>query len=129
MLALTFLMITLFVLVAGRSSAAPRKPVRDYARELVLKRWHSPAQWRAFDRIITPESGWDPCAVYPGRHDCGYSGGNSCGLAQRNPCPGWMRGRLWETRYGQVRDAIAYMAGRYGSPVSALAFRRANGWY
>lgn len=127
MLTIVSLFFALFVLTAGK--AAGQVSVREYARTLVLKRWHSEAEWRAFDAIIRRESGWNPCAYYPGRRDCGYQGSNSCGLAQRNPCPPWMRGRLWETRYAQVRDAIDYILGRYGSPVAALAFRRANGYY
>lgn len=122
-----FAFICLFICVAGAKAAS--ESVRSYAHRMVLKRWHSEAEWRAFDAIIQPESHWDPCAYYPQKHDCSYSGRNSCGLAQRNPCPAWARGRLWETRYRQVEDAIAYIAGRYGSPSKALAYRKANGSY
>lgn len=128
---LTILFIVLGVLIAGKAAAAAdsEKSLRGYAKVLVLKRWHSQAQWEAFSEIIRRESGWNPCAYYPSSRDCHYSGRNSCGLAQRNPCPDWMRGRLWETRFAQVRDAIAYMAGRYGSPLAALAYWNRNGSY
>lgn len=87
------------------------------------------AEWRAEDAVVTPESGWDPCAVNPSMHDCAYSGSNSCGIPQRDPCPPAWRGRLFTTRYAQVRALQAYIAGRYGDPLAALAFREANGWY
>jgi hypothetical protein len=122
----TLTLLCLVVLAGGaRASSSPR----DYAHRLVLARWHSEAEWRALDAIVEPESGWDPCAVYPGRHDCGYTGSSSCAIPQANPCPGAWRGRLWETRFAQARWLIGYVGGRYGSPTSALAFRRAHGYY
>jgi hypothetical protein len=96
----------------------------------VLARWHSEAQWQALDAIVRPESSWNPCASYPGRHDCSYSGSSSCGIPQANPCPREWRGRLASTWRAQVRWLIRYVASpRYGSPIAALVFRRAHGWY
>jgi hypothetical protein len=95
----------------------------------VLARWHSESEWRSLDAIVTAESGWSPCAVYPSMRDCSYAGGNSCGLPQANPCPAAWRGRLAATWRAQVRWLVAYIAHRYGSPSSALAFRRMHGSY
>lgn len=88
------------------------------------------AEWRALDAVVRPESGWNPCAVYGYRGSvCWYSGSNSCGIPQRDPCPLAWRGRLWVTRWAQVRTLISYVAGRYGDPLHALWFREAKGWY
>lgn len=117
------LVIATLILAAGARAGRVHKPakpsfpmLRAYAHKLVVKRWHSEVEWRAFQNVIEAESSFNPCAVYPGRRDCGYSGSNSCGIPQANPCPTSWRGRLWETRWAQVRWAIAYMGDRYGSP-------------
>jgi hypothetical protein len=102
---------------------------RAYAHTLTVARWHSEAQWRALDLIVTPESHWDACAVYPSRHDCSYAGSNSCGIPQASPCPFGWRGRLASTWRAQVRFLIRYVAHRYGSPQAALVFRERAGWY
>jgi hypothetical protein len=94
-----------------------------------LRRWHSSTEWHALDVIVAAESSWNPCASYPSRSDCSYSGSSACGIPQANPCPSAWRGRLWPTRYAQVRWLIAYVARRYGDPLAALAFRNAHGWY
>jgi hypothetical protein len=107
----------------------PRPPVRTYARKLAIHHWHSWRQWKALDTIIRGESHWDPCASYPSRHDCLYTGWASCGIPQRNPCPVEWRGRLFKVRYAQVRWLIRYIAGRYGDPLHALWFHWAHGWY
>jgi len=113
---------------SARARSFVRTP-RALARRLVLARWHSTAEWRALDEIVTPESRWQPCAVYPSRLDCSYAGASSCGIPQAQPCPALWRGRLRTTWQAQVRWLIGYVARRYGSPSQALAFRRANGWY
>ena len=96
---------------------------------MTLGRWHSRAEWFALNTIVTAESGWNPCASYPGRDDCNYTGSSACGIPQADPCPSAWRGRLWQTRYVQVRWLIAYVARRYGDPAGALAFRNAHGYY
>ncbi len=106
-----------------------RCTVRQYARLVVLDRWKSAGEWSAAVAVITPESNFNPCASYPSRHDCHYSGSSSCGVPQANPCPNSWRGRLWETRYAQCRWFVDYVGRRYGSPSNALSFRRGNGWY
>lgn len=103
--------------------------MKGFAHRLTMARWHSEQEWRALDAIVTPESGWDPCAVYPGRHACGYRGSNSCGVPQANPCPQAWQGRLGTTWRAQCRWLIAYISRRYGSPLAALEFRRSHGWF
>lgn len=96
---------------------------------MTLDRWHSIGEWNALSEVVRPESGWDPCASYPSTHDCGYDGPNACGIPQRDPCPYEWRGRLYTTRWAQVRDLIAYVSERYGDPYSALSYREAHGTY
>lgn len=98
---------------------------KAYAYELAKQHgWQK--QWWALNEIVTAESGWNPCAVNPGRHLCHYTGRSSCGIPQAQPCP-WRN--LWTTRYAQVRWMMSYIKRRYGSPVNALAFRRVHNWY
>jgi hypothetical protein len=115
----------LFAPVARSGTSTPRA----YAHQLTIATWHSEYEFQALDAIVTPESHWNPCASYPGRHDCSYSGSNSCGIPQANPCPPEWRGRLGTTWRAQVRWLISYVQRRYGSPSRALLFRRAHGWY
>lgn len=129
MTTLTFCLLLLCLLTATVATARPAPSVREYAHKLILARWHSEAEWRAADAIIRPESNWNPCAYYPSRSDCRYTGRRSCGIPQANPCPREWAGRMWESRYEQVRWFVAYVARRYGSPSAALRFRRAHNWY
>jgi hypothetical protein len=118
--------------VAGSLATARTKApvsVRMYAmREAAARGWTG-AHWRALEAIVRPESGWDPCAVYPRRHSCAYAGAESCGLPQAQPCPPAWRGRLWRVRFAQVRWLLDYIAERYGNPRGALGFRQAHSWY
>jgi len=88
-------------------------------------------EWLALGELVHRESGWDPCAVNPGLHDCGYSGPNACGIPQADPCTKtwWGRqGDLWKMRYVQVRWMLAYIKRGYGDPINA-AWHEANGGY
>lgn len=102
---------------------------RAYAKTQAAKVGWTGAEWAALDEIVTPESGWDPCAVYPSRHACGYSGSSSCGIPQRQPCPPAWWGRLGSTGAAQVAELLRYVRQRYGDPLHALWFRQRTGWY
>ena len=72
-----------------------------------------PSDWFYANYIISNESGWNPCAYYPGQSDCNASPTTACGLVQQNPC-----GKI----PGDWRDPIAalkwqkdYVVDRYGS--------------
>jgi hypothetical protein len=83
---------------------------------------------------VTPESGWDSCAVNPVRHLCSYrprslASSSSCGIPQAKPCPRAWWGHLFSTRWAQVRWLIAYVRHRYGDPLHALWHHEAYGWY
>lgn len=98
---------------------------KAYAYKIAKERGWA-RQWWALNEIVTAESGWNPCAVNPGRRLCYYTGTSSCGIPQAQPCP-WRN--LWTTRYAQVRWLMSYIKRRYGSPLNALAFRRVHNWY
>lgn len=101
---------------------------RQYAYKLA-RQYGWQGEWNDIEAIIVPESGWDPCSYNPQHHNCGYEGSSSCGIPQAQPCPTEWRGRLWQTRFAQVRYFFAYVKRRYGSPANALAFRRVHHWY
>ncbi len=119
----------LCVLVPSTCWAADAPSVRGYAKHEAASRGWTGAHWRALEEIVGQESGWDPCSVYPSRHDCLYAGGGTCGVPQTQPCPPAWRGRLWLTRFAQVRWLLDYILSRYGDPIQALTFRRAHGYY
>ncbi len=76
--------------------------------------------------ILRRESGFDWCAVNPGRHQCSYPGPNhSCGAFQRLPC---VR-RVYRSHRLQVRDGLRYIAGRYGTPRKARDHSDRHHWY
>jgi hypothetical protein len=114
---------------AGPASAKDAPSVRGYAKHHAAARGWIGAQWRALEAIARPESGWDPCAVYPSRRNCRYTGTGSCGVPQAQPCPPSWRGRLWEVRYAQVRWLLDYIDSRYGDPLHALWFWQTHAWY
>lgn len=100
-----------------------------YARQLAAQQGWTGYQWDDLVQIIHPESGWDPCSVYPSQHVCDYQGSNSCGVPQADPCPWEWQGRLAGTWRAQVRWLIAYVKSRYGTPAAALAYHIAHGSY
>jgi transglycosylase-like protein with SLT domain len=80
-------------------------------------------QFAAFAWIITRESGWDVTATNPSS--------GAYGLGQALPArkmaaygPDYLTDAAT-----QIKWALAYMDGRYGSPNSAQAFWESHGWY
>jgi hypothetical protein len=110
---------------SAQTAPRPRSPYQ-LAELLSEKRGWS---MRSLNEIIGQESGWNPCARYPSTIECDYGGINACGIPQRVPCPSHWRGRLWETRFEQVRWLFSYIDGRYGHVERALSFKRATGYY
>jgi hypothetical protein len=117
------------VIAPGSGEAVTTPSVGDYAEQRAAERGWTGGQWRALQALVRPESGWDPCAVYPSRHDCAYAGTSSCGVPQAQPCPTAWRGRLWSVRFAQVRWLLDYIERRYGDPAHALSFRQAHSYY
>lgn len=132
--------VVLWPVKAGASTVPSTSTVQAFAKQLAAQKGWTGSQWVALETIIAGpvhsdgrrwggESGWDPCAVNPMRHDCTYGGTHSCGIPQASPCPSAWRGRLAAVWRAQVRWLIAYVASRYGDPLTALAHHNTYGSY
>lgn len=85
------------------------------------------SEWWAVDWIVSRESGWKPCAYYPGQNDCGATPVNACGLVQQNPChkiPG-----DWRDPVAALKWQATYVKGRYGGYAGAVAYWKVHGHY
>lgn len=115
---------------SGLSHAAGPSTPESYTRQVAAQQYGwTGAEWVALTEIVWPESHWDPCARFPSIHECGYTGSNSCGVPQANPCPALWRGRLDRTWKAQCRWLLAYVKSRYGDPIRALSYRQAHNSY
>lgn len=105
----------------------PRKVCRVLVKG--AKAAHVPVSWAwsgdlAF--ILRHESGFDWCAVNPGRHLCSYRGASSsCGLFQRLPCVTV----VFRSRLKQAVNGLLYVKNRYGSPKVAVAYWKSHRYY
>ncbi|MDQ0990607.1 transglycosylase SLT domain-containing protein [Streptomyces sp. V3I7] len=81
------------------------------------------AQYRAFDKIVSHESGWNIHAT--------NSSSGAYGLVQALPASKMSSaGTDWkENPATQIKWGLDYMNSRYGSPVDAWNFWQAHGWY
>lgn len=84
-------------------------------------------EWGYVDWIVSRESGWDPCAYYPGQSNCNARPVNACGLVQQNPChkiPG-----DWRDPVAALKWQYQYVKDRYGGYAQAVSYWQANGHY
>ncbi|MFF4300286.1 transglycosylase SLT domain-containing protein [Streptomyces sp. NPDC001601] len=81
------------------------------------------AQFSAFSKIVSHESGWNPSAT--------NSSSGAYGLVQALPGSKMASaGSDWKTNPAtQIKWGLDYMNSRYGSPTAAWSFWQANGWY
>ncbi|MER6227278.1 aggregation-promoting factor C-terminal-like domain-containing protein [Streptomyces sp. 900105755] len=81
------------------------------------------AQFNAFSKIVSHESGWNPSAT--------NSSSGAYGLVQALPGSKMASaGSDWKTNPAtQIKWGLDYMNSRYGSPTAAWSFWQANGWY
>ena len=96
---------------AGRRAVAPRG-------------WDTGRQWDALDYIYTKESNWDPHATNPSS--------GAFGIPQFNPVSGTLQQYLPDRStdpFVQVTAGAQYIEDRYGDPISAQEFWKANQWY
>jgi hypothetical protein len=91
-------------------------------KERVSRAWASSTE---LAYILHQESGYNFCAVYPSQSNCRYTGRNSCGIAQRQPC----NLRVFRSQRLQIRDFLGYIRDRYRTPERALSFKLSHGWY
>lgn len=106
------------MLVTVPAQAAPVS-----AKAIAQRMIKDPAQFAAFDKIISHESGWDYTAT--------NASSGAYGLAQALPASKMASaGADWKTNPAtQIKWGLDYMNDRYGSPVGAWNFWSANHWY
>ncbi|MDQ8701275.1 transglycosylase SLT domain-containing protein [Streptomyces sp. LHD-70] len=92
-------------------------------KEIAKKMIPDQAQYAAFSKIVSHESGWNPSAS--------NSSSGAYGLVQALPGSKMASaGSDWKTNPAtQIKWGLDYMNDRYGSPVEAWNFWQANGWY
>ncbi|MFF4419703.1 transglycosylase SLT domain-containing protein [Streptomyces sp. NPDC001549] len=110
--------------VAGSMLATvPAQAAPVSAKAIAQQMIKDPAQFAAFDKIISHESGWD--------HTATNASSGAYGLAQALPASKMASaGADWKTNPAtQIKWGLDYMNDRYGSPVGAWNFWSANHWY
>lgn len=83
--------------------------------------------WGYVDFLVSRESGWNPCAFYPGQSDCNAMPVNACGLVQQNPChkiPG-----DWRDPVAALKWQWQYVNGRYGGYAQAVEYWQVHRHY
>ncbi|WP_369388902.1 transglycosylase SLT domain-containing protein [Streptomyces sp. CG1] len=108
-------------LSAAPAQAAPASA--SSAQAIAKKMIPDAAQFNAFSKIVSHESGWNPSAT--------NSSSGAYGLVQALPASKMASaGADWKTNPAtQIKWGLDYMNSRYGSPVKAWSFWQANGWY
>ncbi|MEU4355964.1 transglycosylase SLT domain-containing protein [Streptomyces virginiae] len=110
--------------VAGSMLAAvPAQAAPTGAKAIAQQMIKDPAQFAAFDKIVSHESGWNPSAT--------NASSGAYGLVQALPGSKMASaGADWKTNPAtQIKWGLHYMNERYGSPVQAWNFWQANHWY
>ncbi|MEU2338330.1 transglycosylase SLT domain-containing protein [Streptomyces sp. NPDC013172] len=107
-------------------SAAPAQAATtsaSSAQAIAHKMIPDAAQFDAFSKIVSHESGWNPSAT--------NSSSGAYGLVQALPGSKMASaGSDWKTNPAtQIKWGLDYMNSRYGSPTAAWSFWQANGWY
>ncbi|MFD4601825.1 transglycosylase SLT domain-containing protein [Streptomyces sp. NPDC058464] len=93
------------------------------AQAIAHKMIPNAAQFNAFSKIVSHESGWNISAT--------NSSSGAYGLVQALPGSKMASaGSDWKTNPAtQIKWGLDYMNSRYGSPTAAWSFWQANGWY
>ncbi|WP_447037144.1 aggregation-promoting factor C-terminal-like domain-containing protein [Streptomyces sp. DSM 118878] len=104
------------------ASTSAKAPASTSAKAIAKQKIKDPAQFAAFDEIVSHESGWNPGATNPS---------GAYGLVQALPGSKMASaGKDWKTNpETQIEWGLKYMNDRYGSPTGAWAHWQANGWY
>lgn len=89
--------------------------IKDYARLEVMDRYQSKSEWKCFKQIIYIESRWIP----------NLENGRYYGLGQQYDGKRYLEGKPRK----QIRAALKYIEGRYGTPCKALGHHLERGWY
>ncbi|MFD7342381.1 transglycosylase SLT domain-containing protein [Streptomyces violascens] len=107
---------SLFATVPAQAAPANAKAI---AQQMIK----DPAQFAAFSKIVSQESGWN--------HTATNSSSGAYGLVQALPASKMASaGADWKTNPAtQIKWGLDYMNSRYGSPVGAWDFWQAHHWY
>lgn len=97
------------------SKPRPLTP-KELAKQIVTERFGA-SHFKAFDALVTRESGWNPDAV--------NKNSGACGLPQALPCSK-IQDRSVQ---GQIEWMVSYIANRYGTPANAWAIWQQQHWY
>ncbi|MFD9080527.1 transglycosylase SLT domain-containing protein [Streptomyces erythrochromogenes] len=110
--------------VAGSMLATvPAQAAPTSAKAIAQQMIKDPAQFAAFNNIVSRESGWN--------HTATNASSGAYGLVQALPASKMASaGADWKTNPAtQIKWGLDYMNERYGSPVGAWNFWQANHWY
>ncbi|MFE9562376.1 transglycosylase SLT domain-containing protein [Streptomyces sp. NPDC006487] len=110
--------------VAGSMLAAvPAQAAPLSAKAIAQQMIKDPAQFAAFNNIVSRESGWD--------HTATNSSSGAYGLVQALPASKMASaGSDWKTNPAtQIKWGLDYMNSRYGSPAGAWTFWQNHHWY
>ncbi|MBZ9593614.1 MULTISPECIES: transglycosylase SLT domain-containing protein [Streptomyces] len=110
--------------VAGSMLATvPAQAAPMSAKAIAQQMIKDPAQFAAFNNIVSRESGWN--------HTATNASSGAYGLVQALPASKMASaGADWKTNPAtQIKWGLDYMNERYGSPVGAWNFWQANHWY
>ncbi|MGW6982227.1 aggregation-promoting factor C-terminal-like domain-containing protein [Streptomyces sp. NPDC054932] len=93
------------------------------AKAIAQQMIKDPAQFAAFNNIVSRESGWNHTAM--------NSSSGAYGLVQALPASKMASaGADWKTNPAtQIKWGLDYMNDRYGSPVGAWNFWQSHHWY
>ncbi|AYB69446.1 tail length tape measure protein [Corynebacterium phage Juicebox] len=110
--------------VVDPASATYATPQEAAKAALRPRGWDTGANWAGVDFIYRKESGWNPLAENPSS--------GAWGLPQLNPASGTLQQYLPDKSpdpFKQTQAGAQYIEDRYGDPVEAEKFWRANNWY
>ncbi|MFD5508518.1 transglycosylase SLT domain-containing protein [Streptomyces sp. NPDC127051] len=110
--------------VAGSMLATvPAQAAPTSAKAIAQQMIKDPAQFAAFNNIVSRESGWN--------HTATNASSGAYGLVQALPASKMASaGADWKTNPAtQIKWGLDYMNSRYGSPVGAWNFWQTHHWY
>ncbi|MCX4626237.1 transglycosylase SLT domain-containing protein [Streptomyces sp. NBC_01443] len=110
--------------VAGSMLATvPAQAAPASAKAIAQQMIKDPAQFAAFNNIVSRESGWN--------HTATNASSGAYGLVQALPASKMASaGADWKTNPAtQIKWGLDYMNDRYGSPVGAWNFWQTHHWY
>ncbi|WP_327280564.1 MULTISPECIES: transglycosylase SLT domain-containing protein [unclassified Streptomyces] len=110
--------------VAGSMVATvPAQAAPTSAKAIAQQMIKDPAQFAAFNNIVSRESGWN--------HTATNASSGAYGLVQALPGSKMASaGADWKTNPAtQIKWGLDYMNSRYGSPVGAWNFWQTHHWY